>query len=158
VAATDLISLGIGGSTAAPIAYFTTFGLGDYGGTPPTPPPADETRDGGWGRESKALRRIAKRIERERDQQQALRRQIEQAFSPEVAERIEEAVEQAVEQAYDDDRPTLSPPAGVSAAEAEQALILIAQLVNLQLSLEALESRMRFVQDEEDAMVALLLI
>lgn len=50
MAATDLISLGIGGSTAAPVAYFTTFGLGDYGGVAPAPTPARVESNGGGKR------------------------------------------------------------------------------------------------------------
>jgi len=40
MASTDLITVGIGGSTAAPIAYLVTYGLGDFGGVTPAPTPS----------------------------------------------------------------------------------------------------------------------
>lgn len=49
MAATDLISIGFGGSASAPIAYFSTFGLGDYGGAAPVVVPSAVPSQGGAG-------------------------------------------------------------------------------------------------------------
>jgi hypothetical protein len=153
VAATDLISLGIGGDTTAPIAYFITYGLGNYGGGPPPTPPEPGRPQGNLG-----FGPVVHTDEYYRELED--RRQRKRAVTERIVEEVgEESARVFVEQAKVDARKDepLPPPNVSGLGEIYRALVELERSILYMEAREAQDREARRRQDDEDAILALLM-